>query len=233
MEAPAVRARAADPGELDRVVPGRERRMGLGVAIAFVAGGHGHDHVGDVEVVDGLGQEVLDAVGAAAEAHVHDVHAVRVGGIERVEDVLGAGVRDVAREDVVVAEERRRRDAGRVVRERSRADAGRARLVVAGDRAGDVRAVVVDRLGIEAVLVALVVEDLGDDDLVVRVLELALREARRGRVAGVIEAGVILVDAGVDDADLDALAGVGGAADLRPRPCIALTRPRSMSSAVW
>ena len=72
----------------------------------------------------------------------------------------------------------------------------------AGDGAGDVRAVVLDRLRRVVLRGRLVVEHLGGDDLVVG--ELAVAELVLRRVARVVEAGVGEVDAGVDDGDLDA-----------------------------
>ena len=190
--------------------------MRLRIAIAVVAGGNSHHHVGDVQVIDGDRHEVLGAVRIATQAQVHDVHAIGVGGLERIEDVFRAGVLDIAREHVVVAEEGPRGATPDGSYGMSAVPTTGRRVVVAGDRACHVRAVRIDRLRVEAVLVDLVVEDPGDDDLVVGVLELALREARRRRVAGVIEAGMILVDAGVDDADLDAGPGIRLPANLGP-----------------
>ena len=53
-------------------------------------------------------EQVVEARGAAAEAHVGDVEALLVRRLEGVDDVLGAGVADRAREHVEVAEQRLR-----------------------------------------------------------------------------------------------------------------------------
>ena len=110
------------------------------MARTAVAGRDGHEHVSGIEVVDGNRQQILDTVGAAAQAHVRDIEAIAVSRVERVQDVLGAGVADLAREHVVVAEQRGRRNTGRRVRDGHPVHHGR-RLIVAGDGAGDVGAV--------------------------------------------------------------------------------------------
>ena len=93
-------ARAGGQGALTgtRVVDGE-------VTGALVAGGHRHDHVGPVEVVDRLGQQegAAAVVAGAAEAHVGNVHPVGVRLVEGVEDVLGARRTGLTGEDVVVA----------------------------------------------------------------------------------------------------------------------------------
>ena len=127
------------------------------VAGAFVAGSDRDDHVGAVEVVDRVVEQegATAVVAGAAEAHVGDLEAVGVGVVQRVEDVLGASRAGLAGEDVVVAEDRPRRDTGRVVRDVDAVDDG-WRVGVAGDGAGDVRAVRVDGARVEVVLLDLV-----------------------------------------------------------------------------
>ena len=82
---------------------GQAPRGGAGEAYREVAGtlvprGDGGEHVGLVEVVDRVGQQPAAAavVLLAAKAHVDDVHAVLVGGLQRVENVLRSGFGDVA-----------------------------------------------------------------------------------------------------------------------------------------
>ena len=168
-----------------------------------------------VQVVNRLGQQILNAVATAAQAHVGDVEAVGIGRLQRVQDVLGAGACDRAGEHVVVAKQGPRRDARYAVRDGDAVDAGSG-LVVAGHRAGHMGAVLADGLGAETVLRQLVVEDPGRDDLVVgetRVTELALRQ-----VTAVGEAGMRLVDAGIHNRHLDAGTGRGR--------CSAIAGPR-------
>ena len=164
--APADRDVDADE-VADRDGTGRQRaRRGTGrldrvEAGAAVAGGDRDDHPGLVEIVDGVHEQVREAHVAAlpvraAEAHVDDVHAVLVGGLERVEDVLAAGVR--------------RRCPGRccssraappgatprdAVADRHAVDGRRRVRRVACDRAGDVRPVRLDGRGVKPRLGAL------------------------------------------------------------------------------
>ena len=150
---------------------------------------------------------------AAAQAHVGDIEAVGVGGLERIHDVFGARIAELAGEDVVVAQQGTRRDAGHVVGDDAVHRGGRAEVARHG--AGDVGAVLLHRLGGESLLRRAVAEHLGDDHLVVRQgvgADLVLRG-----VAGVAEAGMGDVDAGVDDGNLDTVAGAGHAAALGPR----------------
>jgi hypothetical protein len=96
-------------------------------------------------------------VRAAAEAHVGDVEAVLVGGLERVHDVLGARVVEVAGEHVVVAEQRRGAtpDMSYVVTPFTAPACRSCRRPCR-----DVRAVVLDRRRRVAALRRLVAEDL-------------------------------------------------------------------------
>jgi len=90
--------------------------------------------------------------------------------------------------------------------------------------------VILDRLGGQAQVGRLVREHLGHDDLVVG--EPGVAELLGRREAGVREARVPDVDPGVDDADLHALSGVGGAADRGGRPgLLRLDQARSGSLA--
>ena len=102
--APTVMMLRARPGRAD------------GEAAGALVAGRGHDdHAGRDRVVEALGEQVVVAVVPAAERQVEDVHAVVHGGLDRVEDVLAAGVLDVAGEHVVVAQPRAGRDARHVV----------------------------------------------------------------------------------------------------------------------
>ena len=141
----------------------------------------------------------------AAEAQIGDVHSVRVRGVQGIEDVLAAGVIDRAGEDVVAAQEGRRSNARDRVGDHDAVDRGGG-AEVAGHRAGDVRAVVLDGLRVEAEAGRLVGEHLRDDDLVVRVV------VRPVLIAHVVEARVVLLNSGVDDRDLDSSSCALGAA---------------------
>jgi len=192
-----VRHRAGPGGKSAR---GGARRLHGEVPGTGVPGGYREHHVRLVEVVHRDRQQILDAVGAAAQAHVADVEAIRVSSLHRVQDVLGAGIAHVTGKDVVVAEQRPGGDAGYLVGDGDAAHGG-GRLEVAGDGAGDVRAVVLDRFRGIAVRGRLVVEHLGRDHLVVG--EIAVAELVLGRVARILEAGVRHVDAGIDDGHFD------------------------------
>src|SRR6266508_2111968 len=200
-------------------VPGAARRLDRLRAGARVSGRDRHDDTGVHGVVEAHGQQVCVAVVAAAERQVQDIHAVEHGRVHGVEDVLAAGVGDVAREDVVVAQPGAGRDARHVV-DRDALDRGDL-AGYTGHGAGDVGAVFLGCAGVEAADGRLVVEHLGDDDLGRGVLavrvdhvsravsRVALREARRGGEARGIEERMAGVDAGIDDSDLDAPTGIG------------------------
>src|SRR5262249_16888744 len=146
------------PGRLDGVMAG-----------TGVTRSHRHDHVGTVEVVDRDGQKVLVARYArfpvrAAQTHVGDVEPVGIGGVERIQDGLGARVVDVTGKDVVVAEKGARSDARNRVGDCDAIDI-RRRAVVAGDSPGNVRTVGLLRFGGVVPARCLVVEYFGDDDL--------------------------------------------------------------------
>ena len=192
-----VRHRAGPRGES---ACGGSRRLDGEVPGTGVSGRYGEHHVRLVEVVNRDRQQILDAMGAAAQAHVADVKAIRIRGFHGVEDVFGAGAPDLAREHVVIAEQRPRRDPRHLVGNGDAVRCGR-RLEVTADGAGDVRAVVLERLRGIALRRRLVVEHLGRDHLVVG--ELRLAELGLGRVARIGEAGVRDVDAGIDDGHLD------------------------------
>src|SRR5947208_503994 len=122
-------------GTLDRVHPGP------GVA------GRDRDHYARLGgAVAGDRELVLEAVDAAAEAHVDHVHAVLDGVLDSLRDVVRRRVRRLPREHVVVSEERLGSDAAEAVDRGSAGGCGRGRAVHARDGAGDVRAVVLERL---------------------------------------------------------------------------------------
>ncbi len=141
---------------------------------------------------------------AAAQAHVGDIEAVLVGGFECVHDVFGARIGERAWKDVVVAQQRTRRNAGHVVS--GDTVHRRRRAEIASHRAGNMSAVVLKRRGGVALLRSAVAEHLGGDDLVVGQAVIA-KLSLRG-VASVAETGMGDVDAGVDDGNLDARAGI-------------------------
>jgi len=126
--APAVNARAADPGDSTVKWPGPE----LPAATAT-------DHIGLVEIVHGNREQVLNPVSAPAQAHVRDVEAVSVGrlGHSRYPRNGHSPHRPGRRCSCRAARAALRRDA---VRDRDSAHR-RRRVVVAADRPGDVRAV--------------------------------------------------------------------------------------------
>ncbi len=191
----------------DRCRAGRERarrrpwRFNGEQPGARIAGGHGYDHVGLVEVVHGHRQQVLNTAGTAAQAHVGNVETVLVGGFERVHDVLGARALERAGKYVVIAEQSARRDTGHVVG--GDAIHSRRGAEIASHGAGDVGAMLLDCHRRETQLGCSVAEHLGRDYLVVR--QAGGAELRLRRIAGIAEAGVGDVDAGVEDRDLDAI----------------------------
>src|SRR5438876_8874552 len=105
------------------------------------------------------------------------------------------------------------------------------------------------RSRVEAALVELLVEDLGDDDFgrgvfavgvggaAAAVSGIAFREARWRGEAGRIEEGMTRVDARVDDPDLDSPPGIASTARLRPGSrgvddLVALTHRRLVQGVV-
>jgi len=96
----------------------------------------------------------------------YKTNPVEDGSFDSIEDVFASGAHDRSREDVVVAEPCARCHARHVV-DRDAIDDG-INAGDAGDRSRDVRPVIAlarHRSGIETVLILLVVEDLGDDDV--------------------------------------------------------------------
>ena len=173
----------------------RERAGGAGVALR-----DDDDHAGVDEAVGELRRRVAGpGLQRGAEAHVDDVHAVGVGVLHGLHDDLGIGGA-VAAEDAVGAE----LDVG--------GHAGDA-LTVGADDAGDVRAVaaavvgpLVRNGGVDGRVVAGGV--VGVAHVVVALDDPLVREVGRLVVdAGAAQGGVVVVDAGIDDADLDARAG--------------------------
>ena len=201
LTAATVIALAALPGEemlpypeVGELVPGRDRRDD--------AGGGGRVDRRDDEVPRWLDLRL-------AERQVDDVHAVADGRLDPCGDLGRVPVQpEVLGRDgqhLVVAEICVRRDA------RERAAVGdRARRVVAGGDPGDMgRVLRVGRVEGGARVLPRVRgrrERPRDDHLRGRVPRIPLREAGRHRVAARVEEPVRLVDAVVDDADLDPVA---------------------------
>src|SRR5713226_7023525 len=100
---------------------------------------------------------------SAAKRQIENVHTVGDRSIDSVEDVLAAGVQHAAWEDVVVPQKGARRYPGHVIDAHAvyhRSLAGDSRGIPGG-----VRPMILDGLGVEALLFGLVEEDLGDNDL--------------------------------------------------------------------
>src|SRR4029453_3535644 len=97
----------------------------------------------------------------AAKRKIKNVHAVLDSGVNRVEDVLAAGVINGTRKDVVVTQPCARRYARHVIDAHAVHDgglSGHPRRVPS-----DMRPVVLDSLSVQTLLARFVVEDLGNN----------------------------------------------------------------------
>ncbi len=216
---------ARDGRDRDRVGRGAGRAGGAETElIAVVAGGdHRHDARGH-GVADGLDHGVVGRVAlGAAPGEVDHVHPVRDRRLERGDD-LGR-VRDVPdrrrhREDAIVAEPRAGRDARQAARLGMIGSGRRRRAGVPGGDPGDMRAVE-GRARIDGKAPGRTRirtgKDARHDHLGRCPAQPAAREAGRVLEARRVEERVRLVDAVVDDGDLDAFAA-------RPRDAVQLVR---------
>src|SRR5437773_12082944 len=99
---------------------------------------------------------------SAAKREIENVHPVGDRSIDRVEDVLAAGLTHIAGKDIVVPQKGARRYPGHVID----AHAVHHRSL-AGHTCRDSRSVcpmILDGLCVESLLLGLVIEDLGNDD---------------------------------------------------------------------
>ena len=195
------------PGACDRV---RSRTR--------VSGRDCGDDAGVHRAVDGNRQLILKACDPAPKAHVDDVHAVLHCVLDRLSDVVRRSAPCLTREHVVVAEKRFGCDAGQAADGRPRAVWRRRRRVHAGDRPRDVRPVILKRLRSEESRRASEIHTRHDHFLAGERLVAAIEFGEAGwwTQGGVGEKRVRLIDARVNDSDLDAGAGVRDAADGRP-----------------
>ncbi len=193
----------------DRALGVRRRRDRAGSQVVeVVSGGDDRDDSRTSSGVEGEGDDVAARLDLRlSDREVEHVHAVSHRGLDGSHDLggvpVGAQPRVRAHERLVVADERAWRDA------RHRAPRG-LRASVPGRDPGDVGAVrgVVAVESERCILVARPGRRkcARDDHLRVREALLALRKPGRHRVAGRIEEHVVVIHAGVDHADLDALA---------------------------
>ena len=199
-------------GDRDRIGCGAGRAdRAESEVVAVVAGGdHRHD-AGRDDVVNRLDHRIVRRIRLRTAAReVDHVHPVGDGRLECGDDLRR--VRDVPDrsrhgEHAVVADPGSRRDAGQPAGRRMVGSRRRRRPRVASCDPGHVRSVErrgrIDRQppGLPRVRTR---EDLRHDHLRRRPLRPALREARGIREAGRVEERALLVDAVVDDSDLDA-----------------------------
>ena len=98
----------------------------------------------------------------AAQRQVKNIHSVLDCRIDRIQDVFAASVQHVSREDVVVPQPRARSDTGHVIDAHpvhNSSLAGYSRGIASG-----VRPVVLDCLGVEALLFSFVIKYLGHNN---------------------------------------------------------------------
>ena len=124
---------------------------------------HGHHHAGIHRVLETNRKQIVVTMVAAAKRQIKNVHAVLNRCVDRIEDVLAAGVRHVAWKNIIISQPRTRGYPRHVINTNAVHHCG-----LAGHPRGvpgRMRPVVLYGLGVEALLVSFVVEHLGNDDL--------------------------------------------------------------------
>src|SRR5690349_16463602 len=106
---------------------------------AGISGGNSNDHARLVQLVNRLDNQVLRAIGAAAQAHVSNIKAVFVSGFQGVKNIFGTRVRNITGENAIVTEQRSWRDPGNEIRNLDTIKVSRG-VGVTGHRPGNVRA---------------------------------------------------------------------------------------------
>src|SRR6266498_1035754 len=136
------------------------------MARAAGASRHSDDHIGLIEVVNRHAQQILNTTGATTKAHVSNIEAISICGLEGIHDIFGAGIGNITWEDIVVAKKGCRSYAGDIVGDVNTAHCS-GRIEVTSDSASYMGTMFLNCFRCIAATGSLVVEDFSCDHFVI------------------------------------------------------------------